>query len=88
MEQHYRMIYKIHRANGNYGITSTTDSGKCVKSANWELTMSNCASRLICAVICGDTRGGTCGGTGAFNFNLFKSKLLLRACLCGLVGEK
>lgn len=26
----------------------------------------------------------TSGGVGAFNFNLFKSKLLLRACLCGL----
>lgn len=29
----------------------------------------------------------TSGGTGAFNFNLFKSKLLLRACLCGLEME-
>lgn len=26
----------------------------------------------------------TSGGTGAPNFSLFKSKLLLRACFCGL----
>lgn len=29
----------------------------------------------------------TSGGTGAVNFNLFKSKLLLRACFCGLKND-
>lgn len=40
-------------------LTSATDSGNCVKSANGEFPDSNWASRLACAVICGDTRGGT-----------------------------
>lgn len=44
-----------------YLLTSKTDSGNCVKSANGEFPVSSCASRLACAVIWGDTRGGTYG---------------------------
>lgn len=44
-------------------FTSVTGSGHCVKSANDEFEASSCASRLICAVICGDILGGTCKET-------------------------
>lgn len=47
-------------------LTSRPGSGNCVKSANGEFPDSSCASRLACAVICGDTRGGT------FQFNTTK----------------
>lgn len=40
-----------------WGLTSV--SGNCVKSANGEFPVSSCASRLVCAVMCGETRGGT-----------------------------
>lgn len=59
-----------------------------MKSAN---DMDSFTSRLACVAICGETRGGTSGGTPAaieamepFCFSLFRSKLLLRACRWGL----
>jgi len=54
---------------------------------NWVKSANEVSFGITSILFCdGETRGGTSGGTavGAFNFNLFKSKLLLLAWRCGL----